>query len=101
MTPYKLRPYFILIALIGLVACERDTYTTWTCASATEPRISMILKKAQMQFQDLRLDYCGSLGERSYFAQKCPANIQESAFIFTPATGSLIGNSQSYQCNAL
>jgi hypothetical protein len=54
-----------------------------------------------MQFQDLRLDYCGSLGDRSYFAQKCPANIQESTYTFTPSTGVLLGNAQQYQCSAL
>jgi hypothetical protein len=61
----------------------------------------MVLKKAQMQFKDLQLDYCGSLGERSYFAQKCPADIQESTYTFTSSTGALLGNRQQYQCNAL
>lgn len=61
----------------------------------------MVLKKAQMQFQDLQIDYCGSLGERSYFAQKCPANIQESSYTFTPSTGALLGNGLQYQCSAL
>jgi hypothetical protein len=91
----------ILIALISLTACERDNYTTWTCASSTEPKVSMVLKKAQMQFQDLQLDYCGSLGERSYFSLKCPANIQESTYTFTSSTGALLGNGQQYQCSAL
>jgi len=91
----------LLIAFMGLSACERDNYTTWNCASSAEPKISMILKKAQMQFQDLKLDYCGSLGERSYFAQKCPANIEESAYTFIQSTGALLGNGQHFQCSAL
>ena len=91
----------LLISFMGLAACERDNYTTWNCASTTEPKISMILKKAQMQFQNLKLDYCGSLGERSYFAQKCPANIEESAYTFTQSSGVLLGNGQLFQCNAL
>jgi hypothetical protein len=96
-----LKPFAMLITIIGLTACERDNYTTWTCASSSEPKISMVLKKAQMQFQDLQLDYCGSLGERSYFAQKCPANIQESSYTFTLSTGALLGNGLQYQCSAL
>ena len=90
------------IAIVtGICACERDSYTTWTCTSSSETKISMVLRKAQMQFQDQQLDYCGSLGDRSYFAQKCPANIQESAYTFTPSTGALLGNGLQYQCTAL
>jgi hypothetical protein len=98
-----LKPHLLVVplAFISLLACERDNYTTWTCASSKDPKISMILKKAQMQFQDLQFDYCGSLGERSYFAQKCPANIQESDYTFTPATGVLLSNHQQFQCSAL
>ena len=91
----------ILTAIIGLTACGRDSYTTWTCTSSSENKISMVLRKAQMQFQEQQLDYCGSLGDRSYFAQKCPANIQESAYTFTPSTGALLGNGLQYQCTAL
>ena len=100
---FHIKPQFpiLLIALMGLIACERDNYTTWNCTSMAQPKISMVLKKAQMQFQDLKLDYCGSLGERSYFEQKCPANIQESSYTFTPSTGVLVGNGQNYQCSAL
>jgi hypothetical protein len=61
----------------------------------------MVTKKAQMQFQDQQFDYCGSLGERSFFSKACPANIQESDFIFTPASGALHSNTQDHQCTAL
>jgi len=91
----------IAIVLLGLSGCERDTYTTWNCNSQTEAKISMIVKKAQMTFQDLKLDYCGSLGNQSFFDKRCPANIQESSHLFTPSTGLLIGNGQEYTCQAL
>jgi hypothetical protein len=54
-----------------------------------------------MQFQDRQFDYCGSLGERSFFSKACPANIQDADFVFTPASGLLHGNNQDYQCSAL
>ena len=89
------------LVLLGLTACERDTYTSWNCKSATEMKIPMVLRKAQMEFQNLKLDYCGSLGNRSYFDQKCPPVIQNSSHIFTPSSGELITKEGNYQCNAL
>ncbi|OWF65470.1 hypothetical protein B6A14_06645 [Polynucleobacter hirudinilacicola] len=64
-------------------------------------KISMVLRKAQMEFKDLRLDYCGSLGNQSYFDEKCPPVIQNSSHIFTPSSGELITREGGYQCNAL
>jgi hypothetical protein len=54
-----------------------------------------------MEIKDLKLDYCGSLGNQSYFDQKCPALIQESAYLFTPSSGALSSKDQNYQCSAL
>jgi hypothetical protein len=61
----------------------------------------MVLKKAQMQFQDREYDYCGSLGLLSYFDIKCPAQIQDASNVFAPSSGKLISNTQEFQCNAL
>jgi hypothetical protein len=51
--------------------------------------------------KDLKLDYCGSLGNQSYFDQKCPALTQESAYTFTPSSGVLMSKDQNYLCTAL
>ena len=61
----------------------------------------MILKKAQMQFQDRQFDYCGSLGPVSYFDQKCPTNIENSSKVFIPSSGKLTSDNHEFQCNAL
>ena len=89
-----------LIALT-LVACGRDTYTTWNCRSQTEPKITMVLNQAEMRFKELKLAYCGSLGKQSYFAQDCLAQIQESRIVFTPSSGLLIDQGQQYECSEL
>ena len=91
----------MVIALIALTGCERDTYSTWNCSSSSETKITMVLKKAQMAFRDLKLDYCGSLGNQSFFDQQCPAQIQQSSHVFTPSTGLMMSNSQEYQCKEL
>jgi hypothetical protein len=64
-------------------------------------KVPMVLRKARMEFKDLRLDYCGSLGNQSFFDQKCPPIIQNSSNIFTPASGELLTREGNYQCNAL
>jgi hypothetical protein len=61
----------------------------------------MILRKAKMEFKGDQLDYCGSLGNQSYFDQKCSAQTQQSATIFTPSSGLLLSKGQEYQCTAL
>ena len=96
-----IRLSILALTLFGLLACERETYTSWSCKSATEMKISMVLRKAQMEFKNLKLDYCGSLGNQSYFDQKCPPVIQNSSHIFTPSSGELITKEGGYQCNAL
>jgi hypothetical protein len=91
----------ILLACMSLIACERDNYSTWNCTSPKDVKTIMVLKKAQMQLQENRLDYCGSLGERSYFSKKCPTNIQDADYVFTPSSGTLHGTAQDYQCTIL
>lgn len=90
-----------LSILLGLCACERETYTSWSCNAATETKISMVLRKAKMEFKGEQLDYCGSLGNQSYFDQKCPAQTQESTTTFIPSSGLLLKKGQEYQCTAL
>ncbi|HBK42713.1 MAG: hypothetical protein A2X74_04970 [Polynucleobacter sp. GWA2_45_21] len=91
----------LVILSIGLLACERETYTTWSCIDSARSKYPMVLKKAQMQFQDRQLDYCGSLGPVSYFDVKCPAQTQSSSNSFIPSSGKLISNANEFQCNAL
>jgi hypothetical protein len=92
----------ILLALpLGLLACGRETYTTWSCLDGSGSKSTMVLKKAQMQFQDQQFDYCGSLGPVSYFDLKCPAQTKDSSYSFTPDSGKLISGANEFQCNAL
>jgi len=95
------RLIILTITLLCLSACERETYTSWTCNSMTEMKVPMVLRKAQMEFKSLKLNYCGSLGNQSYFDQQCPGLTQASTYTFTPSTGVLIGQEQDYQCSAL
>jgi len=101
MNASYLRQTVSALALLGLCACERDAYTTWTCNSPPETQVSMVLRKAKMELKDLKLDYCGSLGNHSYFDQKCPALTQDSKYVFTPSSGALKTVTQDYQCTAL
>jgi hypothetical protein len=96
-----MRLSILILTLLGLTACERETYTSWSCNSAAEAKVSMVLRKARMELKDLKLDYCGSLGNQSYFDQKCPALIQESTYTFIPSSGALTSKDQNYQCSAL
>ena len=61
----------------------------------------MVLRKAQMEFKGHNLDYCGSLGNQSYFDLKCPAQITQSSVTFTPTSGLLLSHGQEYQCSVL
>jgi hypothetical protein len=61
----------------------------------------MVLRQAKMEFKGGQLDYCGSLGNQSFFDQKCPAQTKESTTVFTPSSGLLLSNGQEYQCTAL
>jgi hypothetical protein len=101
LTP-KLSYYLTLLTLcLALSACEQNTYTTWACKNRVGDQLTMILKKAQMQFQDQALDYCGSLGIRSYFDLPCPALIQDASATFIPSTGALLVNDTTFQCDVL
>ena len=86
---------------LGLCACERETYTSWSCNSASETKIPMVLRKAQMELQGNTFDYSGSLGNQSYFDQKCSAQTNQSSITFTPSTGLLVNKGQELQCAAL
>jgi hypothetical protein len=105
MSPTKTRSFARLMTCLclalGLLACEREVYTSWNCSSAAEAKIPMVLRKAQMEFKDAKFNYCGSLGSQSYFDIKCPALTEQSNTIFTPASGLLVNAGQEYQCSAL
>lgn len=96
---WLLGPTLCVCAL--LVGCERNSYTTWSCSSATESKISMVLRKAQMEFKDVKLDYCGSLGHHSFFDQNCATNNTQTRTVFIPSTGLLTYDGHEYQCKAL
>jgi hypothetical protein len=87
--------------VIGLSACEREVYTTWNCNSPTETKIPMVLRKAQMEFKGDKLNYCGSLGNHSYFDHQCMAATQQSSATFTPSSGLLLISGAEFQCKAL
>ena len=84
-----------------LLGCERDSYTTWSCSSATESKIPMVLRKAQMELKDAKLNYCGSLGHQSFFDLNCSVENTHTRTIFVPSSGSLTHNGLEYQCTAL
>jgi hypothetical protein len=86
---------------LGLVACDRDSYTTWNCSSTSQTKISMVLRKAQMEFQGNTFKFCGSLGNQSYFDQQCSTQTEQSSIVFIPSSGSLVVGGQEYQCKAL
>jgi len=91
----------LLALTVLLTACSRETYTTWSCRDSMGEKSPMVLKKAQMQFQDRQYDYCGSLGPQSYFDLKCPMEIKNSSKVFSPSSGLLISDTTEFQCNAL
>ncbi|MBU3557528.1 hypothetical protein ICN18_07785 [Polynucleobacter sp. Ross1-W9] len=100
-SPTSIRFFTFVSILLGLCACERETYTSWTCISPTETKIPMVLRKAQMELRSDKLDYCGSLGNQSYFDLKCPAQTAQSSVTFTPSSGLLQSSGQEFQCTAL
>ncbi|MBU3617055.1 hypothetical protein [Polynucleobacter sp. JS-Polo-80-F4] len=90
-----------LAILLGLCACEREVYTSWNCSSTSDGKIPMVLRKAQMEFKGDKLDYCGSLGNESFFDQQCPGQTTQSSATFTPSSGLLLIHGQEFQCTAL
>ena len=97
----RLSIYLLAILLTPLSACERETYTSWNCKNSSGEKQAMVLKKAQMQFAGGQLNYCGSLGEKSYFDASCPALIQDAQIVFVPSTGHLLDRTKALQCEAL
>lgn len=91
----------LVAACISLTACERASYTSWSCKNFEGVKLTMVLQKAQMQLQDRKLDYCGSLGNTSYFDATCPAQIENANVVFVIANGRLSSGGQNYQCDAL
>ena len=91
----------LAISLVSLSACEREAYTSWNCKNNAGEKKSMVLKKAQMQFQGGLFNYCGSLGEKSYFDSNCPPLIQKAKITFIPSTGALLHQEQELHCEAL
>jgi hypothetical protein len=87
--------------LICLTACDRETYTSWSCQSENEAKTSMVLRKAQMEFLGLKLKYCGSLGNQSFFDTTCTNQTEQSSTVFSPKTGLLVLQAKEYQCTAL
>jgi hypothetical protein len=100
-TPYRIRLISSFILLLGLCACEREVYTTWSCNSPAEKKITMVLRKAQMEFKGDQFKYCGSLGNQSFFDQQCQAQTSQSSVTFTPSSGLLAISGSDYQCSAL
>jgi len=101
LTRYAGIPFLLTLLCLSLTACERDNYTTWSCKNFEGERLTMVLKKAQMQFHGIQFNYCGSLGTSSYFDLHCPAPIEDSSNVFVPSSGTLFYKSKQYQCDAL
>ncbi|WP_162784605.1 hypothetical protein [Polynucleobacter necessarius] len=102
MTLRLLKASTLLIGtLLILSGCERDSYTTWSCKSDEQVKLSMILRKAQMESQDSKLNFCGSLGNQSYFDQHCQTQTTQSSAVFTPSSGKLVIKGQEFQCTVL
>jgi hypothetical protein len=106
-----------LVALItsGLVACDKNDYTTWSCIPGADgAKVIMVLSRSLMTLDppqgfavnppnknesDLR--FCGSLGHDSYFDMRCPADTQAAVVRFTPGSGALRLGTQTMQCTVL
>jgi len=103
MKPFNIQLSACLVtaSLLTLSACERETYTSWNCRNTAGDKLPMVLKKAQMQFQGKQLNYCGSLGEKSYFDGNCPAAIEKAKVTFIPSTGALLDQENELHCEVL
>ena len=109
--------YFGLAALLasGLVACDKNDYTTWSCNSGTDTaKVTMVLSRSVMTLDppqaftnsasnqnqsDLR--FCGSLGHDSYFDLRCSDNTKTALVQFTPSSGALRLGTKTMQCTVL
>ncbi len=91
-----------LLSITLLIGCERNDYTTWSCKDQRDNQSTMILKKAQMQFQEKSFSYCGSLGINSYFDVSCLNRIEDSAYLFITSTGRMLrSGTEEFQCEVL
>jgi ribosomal protein L32 len=61
----------------------------------------MVLRKAQMELKDVKLNYCGSLGHQSFFDRNCSTDNTQTRTVFIPSTGLLTYDGTEYQCTAL
>ena len=98
----KTSAYLGLLSITLLIGCERNDYTTWSCKDQLGNQSTMILKQAQMQFQEKTFNYCGSLGINSYFDSSCLNRIEDSAYLFIPSTGRMLkSGAEKFQCEVL
>jgi len=108
--------YFGLAALLasGLVACDKNDYTTWSCNSGADTaKVTMVLSRSVMTLDppqaaanpsnksQTELRFCGSLGHDSFFDVRCPADTQTAVVRFTPGSGALRLGAQTMQCTVL
>jgi len=98
---FQLIFYLVMTLLLCLSACERETYSSWNCENTANNKLPMVLKKAQMQLQGNWLNYCGSLGEKTYFDSNCPATIEKSKVTFIPSSGALLDQERELHCKVL
>jgi len=98
----------------GLVACDKNDYTTWSCNSGADTaKVTMVLSRSLMTLDppqaaanpsnksQTELRFCGSLGHDSYFDARCPADTQSALIRFTPGSGELRLGTQTMQCTVL
>lgn len=93
--------YLTLLISVMLSACDRHDYTTWHCTNVSTKKIAMVLDGPEIHLNNLTLNFCGSLGNQSFFDLFCPANIQESKLLFIHKTGVLVFDHEQYQCTVL
>lgn len=98
---FRIAAYIGLLSTALFLGCDKNDYTSWSCKNQLDDKLPMILKKAQMQFQDKSYIYCGSLGINTYFDTVCPARTVDSAYLFIPSTGRLKSKTAEFQCEAL
>ena len=97
----QLSVYMVTALLLCLSACEREIYTSWNCGNTAGDKLPMVLKNAQMQLQGNSLNYCGSLGEKTYFDSNCPVAIEKSKITFIPSSGALLDQGRDLHCKVL
>ena len=99
----KLIANIFLALLISslLSACDRHDYTTWHCTNKISKKITMVLDGPQIELNQQTYNFCGSLGNQSFFSLVCRANLQESTVLFSSKTGELLFEDEKFQCTVL